>query len=428
MRVLLLLRGPAREADATRTFYALTAVTAFAFTLCFTLNLVFQYSVVGLDPFQMVLVGTVLEVTCFLFEVPTGVVADLWSRRLSVIIGFLLIGVGFTVEGAVATFAAAIVGNVIWGIGYTFTSGALQAWITDEVGEEHVGPVFTRATQIELASSFGGALAAGALGLIHLRVPVIASGVVLMGLAIVLWAVMPERHFHPTSEGERETFGRLKEQLLGGLRIARGRRVVRAFLLVSLLAGLASEVFDRLWTVRILESFEMPEVFGGSEAVAFTAFALAGTLVSLGASLASSRWLPARAVDTAPGLPVALSALVQVLAVAGVALVANLWMALVCVWIRGAAMAFSAPIESTWLNRNLDSSTRATVLSMNSQANAVGQVAGGPPLGALATRAGIPAALLVAAAVQLPSVVAFLRVRRIAGKPEPELDPARVAA
>ena len=413
--VLTLLRRPLREADATSTFYVLTAVAALAFALCFTLNLVFQYRVVGLDPFQMVLVGTVLEATCFLFEVPTGLVADLHSRRVSVIIGFFLIGAGFAVEGIVATFAAAVIGNVIWGIGYTFTSGALQAWITDEVGEENVSRVFTRETQVDLTFSIVGTLAAGALGLVGLRAPVIAAGATMMLLAVGLWAVMPERHFHPTPRGDRETFGHLKDQLVAGLRIARGRQVVRVFLLVSLLVGLASEVFDRLWRVRVLDTFAMPALFGGDEAIAFTVFALIGTLVSLAASLASGRWLPRRVIDTNPGLPVALSALVQVVGVVGVALLANLWLALACVWLRGAAMAFSAPIESTWLNRNLDGSTRATVLSMNSQANAIGQVAGGPPLGALATRTSIPVALVVAAVVQAPTVLAFLRVRRTAG-------------
>lgn len=422
--VLTLLRRPLREAEATTTFYVLTAVAAFAFALCFTLNLVFQYRVVGLDPFQMVLVGTVLEATCFLFEVPTGLVADLYSRRVSVIIGFFLVGAGFAYEGVVATFGAAIVGNVLWGIGYTFTSGALQAWITDEVGEEAVAPVFTRETQIDLTAGVVGTLAAGALGLVALRVPVVVAGATLMLLAVGLWVVMPERHFHPTPRGERETFGHLRDQLVAGLRLARGRRVVRAFLLVSLLAGLASEVFDRLWRVRLLDTFAMPEVFGGDEAIAFTAFALVGTVLALLASLASGRWLPRRVVDTAPGVPVALAALAQVVAVAGVALVGNLWLALACVWLRGAAMAFSAPIEATWVNRNLEGPTRATVLSMTSQANAVGQVVGGPPLGALATRTSIPVALLVAAVVQLPSVLVLLRVRRVAGRPAVE-DPTR---
>ena len=414
--MLTLLRRPLREADATSTFYGLTAVTAFAFAACFTLNLVFQYRVVGLDPFQMVLVGTVLEVTCFLFEVPTGIVADLWSRRVSVIIGFVLVGAGFAVEGIVATFAAAIVGNIVWGIGYTFTSGALQAWITDEVGEEHVAPVFTRETQIDLSFSIVGTLAAGGLGLISLRAPIIVAGVTLMVLGVVLWAVMPERHFQPTPRGERETYAHLKHQFLSGLSIARTRRVVRVFLLVSVLAGLASEVFDRLWQVRVLDSFAMPAVFGGDEAVAFTVFALVGTLVSLTASLASGRWLPRHVIDAHPGLPVAIAAAAQVLAVAGLALVGNLWLALACVWLRGAAMAFSGPIESAWLARNLDSPTRATVLSMNSQANAIGQVVGGPPLGALATRTSIPVAMLVAAVVQAPSVIAFLRIRRLVAR------------
>ena len=424
--MLALLRRPLREVDATPTFYALTAVAAFAFALCFTLNLVFQYRVVGLDPFQMVLVGTVLEATCFLFEVPTGVVADLWSRRASVIIGFVLVGTGFALEGIVATFAAAVMGNIVWGIGYTFTSGALQAWITDEVGEEHVAPVFTRETQIALSATVVGTLAAGGLGLVSLRAPIIVAGVTLVLLGVVLLVVMPERNFSPTPRGERETYGHLKRQLVAGLRIARTRRVVRVFLLVSVLAGLASEVFDRLWQVRVLDTFAMPAIFGGDEAVAFTVFALVGTLVSLTASLASGRGLPRHVVDSQPGRPVAIAAAAQVAAVVGVALLGNLWLALACVWVRGAAMAFSGPIEAAWLARNLDSATRATVLSMNSQANAIGQVVGGPPLGALATRTSIPVAMLVAAVVQAPSVLAFLRIRRV-GATTASADPATPA-
>lgn len=425
--MLTFLRRPLREADATRTFYALTAVTAFCFALCFTLNLVFQYRFIGLDPFQMVLVGTVLEVTVFLFEVPTGIVADLYSRRVSVIIGFALVGLGVALEGIIATFAAAVIGNVIWGVGYTFTSGALQAWITDEVGEAEVGPVFTRETQLDLTFSIVGTLAAGALGLSSLRTPVVVSGVLLVLLAVALFVVMPERHFHPTPRGDRESFAHMRAQLVDGLRVARRQRVVRVFLLVSLLVGLSSEAFDRLWRVRILDDFDMPPVFGGDEAVAFTVFALIGTSVSLMASLASGRWLPRGVVDERPGLPVAIAALVQVVAVVGVALLANLWLALAAVWLRAAAMAFSGPIESTWLNRNLDSRTRATVLSMNGQANAVGQVVGGPPLGALATSATIPVALLVSAAIQLPSVPALLRVRRLSGRVEPDAEPTPVA-
>ncbi|MEO7754196.1 MAG: MFS transporter [Terracoccus sp.] len=422
----MLLRQPLREADATRTFYVLTGVVAFCLALCFTLNLVFQFRVIGLDPFQMVLVGTTLELTCFLFEVPTGIVADLYSRRLSVIIGFALIGVGFAVEGIVATFAAAVIGNVVWGIGYTFTSGALQAWITDEVGEDRMERVFTRETQIDLGFTIVGTLAAGALGLVSLRTPVVAAGAGLLLLAVGLLLFMPERNFAPTPRGDRESFAHMRAQFVAGLDVARHRSLVRVFLLVSLLVGLSSEAFDRLWRVRILEEFPMPAVFGGDEAVAFTVFALIGTTLSLVASLTGSRWLSPRLVAERPGLPVAVAALLQVGALVGVALLGNLWLALAAVWLRSAAMAFSRPIEATWLNRNLDSGTRATVLSMTGQADAIGQVSGGPPLGALAARTTIPVALLVSAGIQLPTVAAFLRVRRVPAPPETEHRPGLI--
>ncbi|MGH2616839.1 MAG: MFS transporter, partial [Thermomicrobiales bacterium] len=109
-------------------YLVLMAGQALCFSLFFTVQLIYQVTVVGLDPFQMVLVGTVLEVTCFLFEVPTGVVADVYSRRLSILIGVALIGCAYVLEGAIPAFWAALGGQVFWGVGYTFTSGATQAW------------------------------------------------------------------------------------------------------------------------------------------------------------------------------------------------------------------------------------------------------------------------------------------------------------
>ena len=73
-------------------YLVLMAGQAVCFSLFFTVQLIYQVTVVDLNPFQMVLVGTVLEATCFLFEVPTGLVADVYSRRLSILIGVALIG------------------------------------------------------------------------------------------------------------------------------------------------------------------------------------------------------------------------------------------------------------------------------------------------------------------------------------------------
>ena len=99
-----------------------------------------------------------------MFEVPTGIVADVYSRRLSIIIGYLLMGLGFLVEGFFPAFLPILLAQVIWGLGYTFTSGATQAWITDEVGEDDANKLFLRGTQIGLFASLIGMGAAILVG------------------------------------------------------------------------------------------------------------------------------------------------------------------------------------------------------------------------------------------------------------------------
>jgi DHA3 family tetracycline resistance protein-like MFS transporter len=81
--------------DALRMFYVIEGVASFAFGVIFAADMVYQITVVGLTPFQLVLVGTTVEVVVFCFEIPTGIIADLYSRRLSLIIGYFLIGIGF---------------------------------------------------------------------------------------------------------------------------------------------------------------------------------------------------------------------------------------------------------------------------------------------------------------------------------------------
>ena len=107
------------------------------FSMMFVTTSLYEATVAGLTPVQLILVGTALEISAFVFEVPTGIVADVYSRRLSIIIGYLLMGLGFLVEGFFPSFLPILLAQIIWGLGYTFTSGATQAWITDEIGEQH---------------------------------------------------------------------------------------------------------------------------------------------------------------------------------------------------------------------------------------------------------------------------------------------------
>ena len=110
--------------DSYRFYLLARTYHSFCWMMMVTVDLLFMVEVAYLDPLQMVLVGTVLEVSTVLFEIPTGVVADVVSRKVSVIIGHAMIGAGFLVMALWPTCGLILLSQVIWGVGHTFTSGA----------------------------------------------------------------------------------------------------------------------------------------------------------------------------------------------------------------------------------------------------------------------------------------------------------------
>ncbi len=104
-----------------------------AHSTAWTQYLLFQENVAGLQPAHLVLMGTVSEITITLCEVPTGMVADTVSRRLSFVIGLLILGLGFLIQGLFPVFGVVVACSVLWGLGETFISGAREAWIADEI-------------------------------------------------------------------------------------------------------------------------------------------------------------------------------------------------------------------------------------------------------------------------------------------------------
>ena len=123
-----------RRFDATRVFYGMEFFDTLGAQAAFTIWAVYLVQDVGVNPLQLVLLGTVSEIAIFLFEVPTGVVADTYSRRLSIIIGMILAGLSMVIFGLVAVYWVIVLAVILRGIGGTFMSGAWEAWITDEHG------------------------------------------------------------------------------------------------------------------------------------------------------------------------------------------------------------------------------------------------------------------------------------------------------
>jgi DHA3 family tetracycline resistance protein-like MFS transporter len=383
---------------------------SFFFTLIVTVNLIYHVTVVGLNPLQLVLVGTLLEAVCFVFEVPTGIIADVFSRRLSILTGLFLTGFGFGIEGLFPTFGTVLLSQVIWGIGATCLSGAVEAWITDEVGEDAVGHVFLRGTQIGLVATVAGTMGGIGLGLIAIQVPIVLGGAGFIVLAAVLAVIMPET-WRPTARDSSSTyFTHMGKTLREGFRLARTRPAVRTLIAISLFLGLASEAFDRLHVAFILDRFDFPVAFGTDDPVFwFGGAGLIGTILSLVASELFKRKNPETLSAGTPSRLLAGLAVIQVLATMTFALSGSLWLAFGMLWVRGIVGTLAGPVQAAWMNRSLDPGARATVISMDSQANAIGQIGGGPALGWVGNSTSIRAALLGSALLLTPIVALYAR-------------------
>src|SRR6185312_12072133 len=147
------------------------------YLLVTTVAAVFCVEEAHLNALQLLLVGTTLEATCLVFQVPTGALADAVSRRLSVLVGLVLSGAGFILWGAFARFDTILLAQVLWGLGYTFFDGAEQAWIADELGDAEAVHAFIRGAQAGQAGAVVGIVLSVALAAISLPLPMIIAGV-----------------------------------------------------------------------------------------------------------------------------------------------------------------------------------------------------------------------------------------------------------
>src|SRR5215208_2988828 len=251
------------------------------FSMMFVTTSLYEATVAGLTPVQLILVGTALEISAFVFEVPTGIVADVYSRRLSIIIGYVLMGLGFFIEGFFPAFLPILLAQVIWGLGYTFTSGATQAWISDEIGEDNANRLFLRATQVGLFASLIGMGAAIFVGANNVALPIRvgSAGVVLIGVTLMF--IMPETGFHPTPREDRNTWQHMWHTFNQGVKAVRSRPRLMNIVFIGLFYGIYSEGFDRLWVKHLLDTFELPVIFGNNQVAFFAVLRIAATAITI---------------------------------------------------------------------------------------------------------------------------------------------------
>lgn len=399
-----------KHIDAYRLHLIKSGVFSFANTLVWVAMMIYQVQIVGMTPLQLVLAGTMLEITIFVFEIPTGVVADVYSRKLSNVIGYAIVGFSYLVQGLIPAFGAILFGHFLWGVGYTFTSGAYDAWLVDELGQERAPNAFLRGSQVERAAGIFGILGSVALGSIMLAIPVVTGGALIIAMAAMMALLMPENGFAPAPAEDRSTFGKMKATLVEGIHVIRGQPVLLSILAVGFFYGLFSEGWDRLWQAHFLRTFGLGENMDVPVIVIFGAFDIIGMILGIVVTEVVRRRVKTTSPRQVAGALVIMTALMVVgLFVFGLA--PTLAVALIAFFIFTQARGQTGTIMQIWSNQHITSQVRATVLSVQSQSDAIGQIAGGPPVGIIGNWS-LRAAFIASGLMLTPALAILQRSKR----------------
>jgi DHA3 family tetracycline resistance protein-like MFS transporter len=392
----------------SHVYLVMSACWSLFFNILATTNLVYQVEVAHLDPLRLLLVGTVLELTCLVFQVPTGLLADAFSRRLAVVAGTALVGAGFVLEGLVPQFTAIAISQVMWGAGATLSDGADDAWITDEVGVDRAGRLFLRASQIAQAAGLVGIVIGVGLASIRLNLPIVLGGGLFILLAVYLFFAMTEAGFKAIPRDERGNLARMASGARSSLTAIRRRPLLLTILAITIVGGLSSEGVDRLYQVHFLKDVGLP-AFAGLSPVLWFGLISGGSAV-LGIAITQ---VIRRRVDLGDHRLVTRSLLAftaaRAVALLGFAVASSLPLAIACIWVATVMRQAFGPVQRAWLNQSLDQANRATLFSVDGQADALGQIVGGPVIGVVASGVSIRAALMGSAALLGLAIPLFMK-------------------
>jgi MFS family permease len=344
------------------------------------------------------------------FELPTGMVADTRGRRTSFLLGAAIQLIGNLMYVGMwyahAPFWGWAVASVLLGLGFTFFSGALDAWLVDNIRaagyDGDLDPIFARGQIVNGAAMFAGTIAGGFIAqLTSFGVPyLVRAGLQLIGL-FVAFAIMKEIAFTPSKARLAEQVKQLgRAALTYGLR----NRPVRWTLLAA-----PFYMGTGIYGFYAAQPYLL-QLFGDNQAIGIAGIAAAGIAAT---QIAGGFAVPAIRRRFRRRTHILLAcALLTTASLLLIGLVQRFYVVVALLVLWAMAYAASIPVRQAFLNSLIPSEQRATVLSFDSMVNSCGGVAFQPILGRVADGLGYAMSYIVSAAIACVSLPFLLAARR----------------
>ncbi len=412
------------EKEIIRTYLVTTALYTLATSMIWGINTLFLMDA-GLDIFQVMLVNAAFTAGMVLFEIPTGVIADTLGRKTSFLMCIAVVFISTLIYVGAAHLTLGIwifIGaSVLLGLGFTFFTGAVEAWLVDSL--DHVGykgsreVVFARGQMVFSASMLVGTVGGGFLGQIHLSLPYIVRAAVLIPTFFIVLLTMHDLGFTPRTL-ELSNFGRETRGLFSdSVKYGWDQPLIKLCMLVSFVNGLFFIFGWYSWQRYFLDLLNRELIWvAGIVSALFSLSSIAGNSlvgrVSRSLGKRSSASVLARIVSVQAAVIVCAGFLGIVFH--GPARGLILFSAAVALYlVFGMLFGLYSPIRQALINRYIPSEQRATILSMDSFFMNMSGVFGQTGLGYMSKVISIPAAWVVGGAVMLLGYPLYNRVKEI---------------
>ncbi|HEY6665936.1 MAG TPA: MFS transporter [Propionibacteriaceae bacterium] len=394
-----------------RTYYVLTAGNTLAASLIWGINTIFLLDA-GLTNFEAFAANACFTAGMVLFEIPTGVVADRWGRRVSFLCGTLTLaattGLYVLLWQLHSVFVWWAIISALLGLGFTFFSGATEAWLVDALAatrfDGQLEGVFARGQVVIGVMTLSGSVAGGFLAqLTNLGVPYVARTAILLGMFVVALIMMHDLGFTP-ARGKRpvaEMKRILDSSVEHGLKVP----AVRATMLAGMFSGgIGIYVFYALQP-------HLLNLWGNQKA-----YGIAGLVAALVAAAQILSGFLTPLIRRAFRRRTSALLILEALAVAMLALIGlagNFWVTTVLIMLWALAAYVGTPIRQAYLNGMIPSHERATILSFDSLINSTGGIVAQPLLGKSADVWGYQVSYLLSAAGSALALPFIARARQL---------------
>jgi MFS family permease len=397
-------------------YYTLAGLYTLSAALIWGVNTLFLLDA-GLSFFEVFLANAAFSAGMVVFEVPTGVVADTLGRRVSFLLSVVVLSVTTLLYVALAEVEAGVVAfavvSVLMGLGFTFYSGAMEAWLVDALSvtghDGALDAIFARGQQITGAAMLVGTVGGGLLGQLDLSIPYLVRSALLVAVFVIAYAVMHDIGFTPQRLTIAELPSAVARNARDGVTYGWGQRPLRLLMLASFF-----QLGFFMWAFYASQPYLLDLL--GSDAVWVAGLVTAGIALS---TIAGNQLVDVLSRRCGRRTTLLLgAAAMETCAAIVLGVVSSFWAALPALLLITAASGVTSPVRQAYLHQVVPSEQRATVVSFDSMISNTGGVGGQLGLGALGESRSVGAAFVaggIATGLALPLLA---RLRGLGGAPD----------